>query len=179
MKAAFVFCAMTTGTHAAHRHGWLDSFAIGIAGVCAVHCLLLPLILVLVPIFSTSFFAHQMFHIWMLCLVLPTTGLAVFTGCRKHKDKWVAGLSALGVACLLVVILVERSFHATDENLEIHAGHEHVHGHDHAHAAESHGDAAMHSLGALPWINTLGGLLIASAHVRNFRLCRKSDCQHD
>jgi len=176
---------MQSASHTEHRHGWLDSLAIGIAAVCAVHCLLLPLILVLVPIFTTSFFAHRMFHVWMLLLVLPTTGLAVFTGCRKHKDKWVAGLSALGVAFLLSVIVAERTMHASCAGCEPRAGHEHTHAHDHAPAAAAHDEAAaheeagMHSLGVLPWINSVGGLLIAGAHVRNFRLCRKSDCQHD
>ena len=66
--------------------GWLDKLAISMAAVCAVHCLLTPVIIVLLPIVATSFFVHQDFHLWMLFLVIPTTSLAIGMGCRKHKD---------------------------------------------------------------------------------------------
>ena len=28
------------------------------------------------------------------------------------------------------------------------------------------------------WLNAIGGVFLASAHIRNFRLCRKSSCCH-
>ena len=64
--------------------------------ICAVHCLVTPLIVTLLPIISTTFWVHENFHLWMVFLVVPTTTAAVFMGCRKHKDKPVAALSVLG-----------------------------------------------------------------------------------
>ena len=59
-------------------NGLLDKLAIGMAGICAVHCLLTPVLVVLLPIVATSFFVHKDFHLWMLFGVLPTTLFAVF-----------------------------------------------------------------------------------------------------
>ncbi|MEI6891718.1 MAG: MerC domain-containing protein [Pontiella sp.] len=68
----------------------LDQLAIGMAVICGIHCLMMPIILALLPLIAASFFAHEHFHLWMLLFVLPTTGISIFMGCRKHKDKWTA-----------------------------------------------------------------------------------------
>jgi hypothetical protein len=103
--------------------------------------------------------------------VLPTTGFAVFMGCRKHKDTWVAALSACGLSILILALVHERMQHANQAEAFVHA----------AHCESCARDLAeepipMHA-GA--WFNSLGGMLLASAHIRNFRLCRKSHCKHD
>lgn len=145
-----------------HRsHGLLDHLAIGMAAVCAVHCLLTPILVMALPIIATSFFLHEDFHLWMLLLVLPTTGFAIFMGCRRHKDKWVASMSAIGLSILIAALVHERMHYAahcescardlSEEPIPMHAG---------------------------AWLSTMGGLFLAGAHVRNFRLCRKSRCNH-
>jgi len=152
-------------------HSWLDHLAIGMASVCAVHCLLTPILVIALPIVATSFFVHEDFHLWMILFVLPTTGFAIFMGCRKHKDKWVAVLSAVGLS-ILIFALAEERLHITA----------------HAEAVNhlAHCESCARDLSEEPipmhagaWFNTLGGLLLAGAHVRNFRLCRKSRCDHD
>ena len=95
-----------------HGHGWLDSLAISMSIICAVHCLLTPVLIVLLPIISTTFWVHENFHLWMVFLVVPTTSLAVFMGCRQHKDKFVAVLGMLGLACFVGVAIYQYSFHA-------------------------------------------------------------------
>lgn len=152
-------------------HGWLDHLAIGMAAVCAVHCLLTPILVIALPIIATSFFVHQDFHLWMILLVLPTTGFAIFMGCRKHKDRWVAALSAIGLAVLVSALVHER----------IHAS---AHAEAVNHAAQCASCSRDVSVEPVPmhagaWFNTIGGLFLASAHIRNFRLCRKSRCDHD
>lgn len=123
------------------------------AAVCAVHCLLTPILVIALPIIATSVFVHEDFHLWMILLVLPTTSFAVFMGCRKHKDRWVAILSVIGLSVLVVSLVYERMHHAAHIGV----------------VEPTHAEA---------WFNTLGGLLLASAHVRNYRLCRKSHCEH-
>lgn len=44
-----------------------------------------------------------MFHKLMLWLVLPTSVVALFLGCRKHKKWQIAGTGALGIALLIGV----------------------------------------------------------------------------
>ena len=148
-------------------HGWLDSLAISMSVICAVHCLLTPLLVVLFPILTTTFWVHQDFHLWMLLFVLPTTSLAVFLGCRKHKNKFVMGLSAAGLACLFAVSLYESLSHANQLS---------------QHSSEClqciQGGVKDH-FSVTTFANILGGILLASAHVCNYRLCRRSQCTHD
>lgn len=159
--------ASTCGSQNCRSHSWLDHLAIGMAAVCAVHCLLTPLLLVVLPILATTFFVHEDFHVWMLLAVIPTTSFAVFMGCRKHKDRWVVALSSVGLSLLVAALIFERlSAGAVGEAAQC------------AHCTACAGDASGHSASLLLWVNCLGGLFLASGHVRNFRLCRRSNCQH-
>ncbi|PXA05605.1 hypothetical protein DDZ13_01655 [Coraliomargarita sinensis] len=161
---------MENATAQKHSHGWLDQLAIGMAAVCAVHCLLTPILVIALPIIATSFFVHEDFHLWMILLVLPTTAFAVFMGCRKHKDRWVAALSAVGLSILVFALIQERMHYAAHAEVTTHAEVCQSCSRD-----LSEEPIPMHA-GA--WLNTLGGLLLASAHIRNYRLCRKSRCEH-
>jgi len=147
-----------------HAHGWLDSLAISMSVICAVHCLLTPLLIALLPIISTTFWVHENFHLWMVFLVVPTTSLAVFMGCRKHKDKGVIALSMTGLVFILSIAFYQYSAHTS-------------------HSLNAQGvclacvqNKSSGYLNPTTVFNSLGGLLLAIAHYRNYRLCRKADC---
>lgn len=143
---------------------WIDRFAIGMALLCAVHCLLMPVLLIGLPIIAATFFAHEDFHRWMLWLVLPSTAISMFMGCRKHKDVRTFCLGLAGVAIVIAVVLYE--------------GHAAAASTAHACAGCVHDHGANQGLPMCAWLNTFGGLFLAAAHVRNYRLCRKSVCSH-
>ena len=160
-----------TNASTPRRHGWLDHLAIGMAAVCAIHCMLTPILIMALPIIATSFFVHQDFHLWMIFLVLPTTVFAVFMGCRNHKDRVVLALSAIGLSVLLFALIQERVHYASEADAEV---------------SSADCEICARDLSAEPipmqagvWLNAIGGVFLASAHVRNFRLCRKSSCCHD
>ena len=158
----------------AKKLGWLDRFAIGATILCAVHCLLTPFLIVALPLIATSFFVHEDFHLWMLLMIVPTTGLAMFMGLRKHKDKLVASLSGLGLSILIFALVQERA--KVGEGVSV------VDSGCSVECASCSRDIAKEPIPmhAGAWINTFGGLLIAGAHFRNFRLCRRRDCcDHD
>ena len=52
---------------------WLDRLGVGMALICAVHCLLTPVLIVLLPIIASSFWVDSEFHLWMLLMVVPLT----------------------------------------------------------------------------------------------------------
>jgi hypothetical protein len=182
----------------------LDQVAISMAVICGIHCLVTPLLLVALPIIATTFWVDQNFHLWMLLLVIPTTSLAVWSGCRRHRDRWVFGLAAVGLSLLVVALVQERVAYANAvdgqrmadgdaigsvmpdvEALADGAGHLAVGGccalHPLSSAASISGEADALGASVLPWhlvMNVLGGLLLASGHTRNFLLCRKSSCSH-
>jgi len=159
-----------TVTRTARLHGWLDHLAIGMAAVCAIHCLVAPILIMALPIIATTFIVHQDFHLWMIFLVLPTTAFAIFMGCRNHKDRLVVALSSIGLSVLLFALINERMHYASvkansdpSEVCEVCA-------------PDINGDSSP--MRASVWLNAVGGLFIAGAHIRNFRLCRKSRCCH-
>lgn len=159
---------MTDATQPQSRsHGWLDSLAIGMSLICAVHCMVTPVLMVLLPVLATTFWAHKDFHMWMLLLVLPTTTTAIFLGCRKHKDLAVAALSFLGMTLLVSVAMYESLFHSTLVQNE----------HDHCIYC------AQRELGDIfnttTLVNILGAVFLTSAHARNFLLCRRAHCCHE
>ena len=80
----------------------LDIFASSVSGLCAVHCLMTPLVLILFPILSGSLLASEDFHRFLVWVILPTSGIALFLGCRRHNDLIVV---AMGGAGLLLLVL--------------------------------------------------------------------------
>lgn len=116
---------------------------------CAVHCLLVPVLLVTGSILPLGVLGHEGFHRAMLWIVLPAGMLAFSLGCWKHKDRSVLVVGVLG----LILILAAGTL-----------------GHD--------------LLGEF-WERTItvfAAALLITAHVRNFRLCRKQapalGCDH-
>ncbi len=77
-----------------------DKAAIGLSLICAVHCLLLPVALVILPTLAASTFSDERFHQWMLMAVLPTSLLALTLGCRRHRNMSVMALGLPGLAIL-------------------------------------------------------------------------------
>lgn len=80
----------------------LDRFAIGLSALCVLHCLALPLLLVLVPSLASLPVADENFHRFLLYLVLPTSILALLLGCRRHQRWTVLYWGIAGIAVLLV-----------------------------------------------------------------------------
>ena len=76
-----------------------DKVAIGLSLFCAVHCLMLPVALVMLPALTSTTFGDEQFHQWMLVAVLPTSLLALTLGCRQHRrmDIMVIGLTGLAI----------------------------------------------------------------------------------
>ncbi|GLP96664.1 MerC domain-containing protein [Paraferrimonas sedimenticola] len=64
----------------------LDKFSIGASGLCALHCLLTPVLLATVPSFAAIMGDEHVFHMLLLWLILPCSAIAAFLGCTRHKD---------------------------------------------------------------------------------------------
>lgn len=162
--------------------GWLDRLAILMATICGVHCLLTPVLLLVLPLLANSFWTNTNFHLWMLFLVLPTTALACFSGCRKHKDKRVAVFALVGVVLLVTATLMERS---SLLGAQRDGDHSVVDTESCGSCCGStveleEGSAMRHagvSLSSFTVLNLLGGLFLFGGHWRNFRLCRKAQCR--
>lgn len=80
----------------------LDGTAIAMSAACIVHCLFLPVLIALLPILGATALADQSFHILLLALIIPTSGLAFYLGCREHGGGAVLWLGGLGIGTLAV-----------------------------------------------------------------------------
>ena len=170
------------------------------AVICGIHCLVTPVLLVALPILATTFWVDENFHLWMILLVIPTTSLALWSGCRKHKDKWVLAAGAMGLGILVIAIISERfskanaQYHGAAASLHVETQKENPGSAAHAagggccplHPAEGastkDSDAVKTKSASFPGyvlLNMLGGLTLAVGHIRNFLLCRKSNCSHE
>lgn len=89
----------------------LDGIALTLTGVCGVHCLLTPVLLIAFPILGGSFLADEHFHLWMLLGILPTAGIATFLGCRKHKDRRVFAFTVVGLCFLGLAVFFGHHHH--------------------------------------------------------------------
>lgn len=82
-----------------------DKAAISLSLLCAIHCLAMPTLVILLPSIAALSLEGEAFHLWMFLAVLPTSLLALSMGCRKHRRyhifAWVSlGLMILGICAL-------------------------------------------------------------------------------
>jgi hypothetical protein len=80
-----------------------DKLAIGFSIVCVVHCLVLPILLILLPPFSGLFaFDDEMFHQWMLYAVLPISIAALMMGYLHHRSYKVFLVGSIGLTLIII-----------------------------------------------------------------------------
>ena len=84
----------------------LDKIGICVSGLCLVHCLATPFILVLFPSFKFAFFEHEAFHQIFGVIVVLSVLFAVYPQCRKHGHKDIIGWALAGVLFILAGIFL-------------------------------------------------------------------------
>ncbi|MBU2884358.1 MerC domain-containing protein [Gilvimarinus agarilyticus] len=81
-----------------------DKLAIGLSLACAIHCLTLPLLLVLLPSLAALQLDHETFHVWMVAAVIPSSLFALTLGCKQHRRIHVLLLGTLGLVLLVMAV---------------------------------------------------------------------------
>ena len=88
----------------------LDKLAISISSLCIVHCLLLPIGIVLIPSIGLQTLADEAFHQMLIVAVLLTSCSALFMGCRQHKVWRVLAWGVSGLFLLIAAVLFGHDF---------------------------------------------------------------------
>ncbi len=85
---------------------YYDKFAIGLSLLCALHCLALPLFMLLLPTVSVVFLKDEGFHFYMVMMVLPVSSFALWIGFKQHHNfkVIVLGFSGLIILCITVMV---------------------------------------------------------------------------
>ena len=69
------------------KKNWLDKLGIAATALCALHCLSLPLIVVLFPLLGASFIALEIFELVVLLITMLLGTVALYSGYRYHHHR--------------------------------------------------------------------------------------------
>lgn len=88
---------------------WLDKIGVGLSGLCLVHCLVLPFVILFVPTLAASFVSSEWTHLVLVTIALPISLIAFWRGTRCHKGvrPFLLGLAGLALMISGVVLAVE------------------------------------------------------------------------
>ena len=93
----------------------IDNLGITVSSVCAIHCVMLPLIFLIAPY---SFLASHEFHETLIYFILPCAFIAFVLGCRRHKDLMVAVIGTFGIILLGSALLMHDILHSNQHSEE-------------------------------------------------------------
>lgn len=83
-----------------------DRIGIGVSGLCAVHCLLMPLALAALPLWPAAYALHEWLHPALAALLVPVTVLAMRNGLREGGGRPAATLLGVGLGLVLAAWLI-------------------------------------------------------------------------
>ena len=85
----------------------LDKIGIASSLLCAIHCAILPVLLILFPIISLSFFVSETIELFFLISSLIIGIFSICFGIRIHKNWKIFALLSSG----FVILLLGKIFH--------------------------------------------------------------------
>ena len=80
--------------------GILDHVAITLSGLCLLHCLFLPAVIVVLPLLGQ--FSKTHFHLQMLLAVIPVSLIAFGLAYRRHGNKAIIVWGIAGIVIMFV-----------------------------------------------------------------------------
>ena len=87
-----------------------DNLAISLSVLCALHCLLLPIVIIFLPAISATFVGSEHFHKTMLCFVIPSSVIALSLGCKMHGKYHVYLYGLIGILTLLIAAFFAHDY---------------------------------------------------------------------
>ncbi len=90
--------------NSSRRRVLLDKIAVGLSGLCLLHCLLLPFVVAFLPFLGQLEDDHL--HTELLLFVIPVSVIALTVGYRRHRQIGVILWGAAGLAILTIGALV-------------------------------------------------------------------------
>jgi hypothetical protein len=86
---------------------WLDNAAIGASALCLVHCLILPVAIMILPFLAAALEYSEWFHVAFLGFAAPSSLYALLSGIRIHGQSKPLAYGVTGLAFLLLGLLLD------------------------------------------------------------------------
>ena len=156
-----------------------DKLSICLSLCCILHCIALPVIILMIPSFASLWINNEKVHVILVLLAVPISLFAMAKSLRVHHNYKCISLAVIGLSLLVGAIFM----HDINFGSESHSGHEEVAHHEEAehkeathHEEAGHGHHEYGGIGeTLETIFTvLGGLILLGAHYLNIRSIRES-----
>ena len=87
-----------------------DKAAIGLSVICTLHCLAFPIILIVFPSVAALGLNNEIFHLWMVMAVIPTSAYALTLGCKQHRKYQLLAVGLTGLVFLISAVAFGESF---------------------------------------------------------------------
>ena len=157
-----------------------DKLSICLSLCCIIHCIALPVIILMIPSFASLWINNEKVHIILVLFAVPISLFAMAKSLRVHHNYKCISLAVVGLSLLVGAIFMHDINFGSESS---HIGHEEVAHHEEAgHKEATHHEEAGHGhhehggIGeTLETIFTvLGGLILLGAHYLNIRSVRES-----
>ena len=158
-----------------------DKLSICLSLCCILHCIALPVIILMIPSFASLWINNEKVHVILVLFAIPISLFAMAKSLRVHHNYKCISLAVIGLS-LLVSAIFMHDINFGSESSHIGHGeathHEEAAGHKDAthHEEVGHGHHEHGGIGeTLETIFTvLGGLILLGAHYLNIRSIRES-----
>ena len=168
-----------------------DKLSICLSLCCILHCIALPVIILMIPSFASLWINNEKVHVILVLFTVPISLFAMAKSLRVHHNYKCISLAIIGLSLLVGAIFMHdinfgsESSHIGHVEATHHeeAGHKEATHHEEAghkeathHEETEHGHHEHGGIGeTLETIFTvLGGLILLGAHYLNIRSIRES-----
>ncbi len=87
-----------------NRSSWIDRSALGLSGLCLVHCLAGSLLLAVLSATGGFIFSHNI-HMVGIAIAMPLAAFGLWRGVQRHGRWLVAALGGLGLGFMAGALL--------------------------------------------------------------------------
>lgn len=130
----------------------LDLWGFSASAICAIHCALMPFIIVFLPIFGLQFIANPIVEIFFIATSLLIGSFTFRHGYYNHHRKiYPFMIFLIGFTVILIGHLLY---------------------HDHLHEVNQHSDIFQNETVLFLFIAPIGAFIIAASHLLNRRLSK-------
>ena len=157
-----------------------DKLSICLSLCCILHCIALPVIILMIPSFASLWINNEKVHVILVLFAVPISLFAMAKSLRVHHNYKCISLAVIGLSLLVGAIFMHDINFGSESS---HIGHGEATHHeevDHKeatnHGETEHGHHEHGGIGeTLETIFTvLGGLILLGAHFLNIRSIRES-----